>query len=121
VKIDIPRILLELRAEVVEAKTREGSNRWERLAFRAWAWLMRRPKLYQAFGLIASGLAPATETDSSGPHWIRSLPALLNVGPIKAWTSVRDLPPPPEQNFRAMWRERVGARRNSAGNPARNK
>ena len=112
VKIDIPRILLELRAEVIEAKTREGSNRWERLAFRVWAWAMRRPKVYQALGLVASAFAPATESGSAGPKWIRGVPALLNVGPIKAWTSVRDLPPPPEQNFRAMWRERAGTKQN---------
>jgi L-lactate dehydrogenase complex protein LldF len=112
VKIDIPRILLELRAEVIEGKTREGSNRWERLAFRAWAWAMRRPKVYQALGLVASGFAPATESNSAGPRWIRSLPAFMNLGPIRAWTSVRDLPPPPEQNFRTLWRERAGTVRN---------
>ena len=59
VKIDIPRILLELRSEVIEGKTREGSNRWERLAFRVWAWLMRRPRLYQAVAMMAAGVAPA--------------------------------------------------------------
>jgi len=37
VKIDIPRILLELRRDVVEAKTRDGENRWEKLAFRLFA------------------------------------------------------------------------------------
>lgn len=104
-KIDIPRILLELRAEVVAGKTREGSNRWERLAFRLWAWMMRHPWLYQAAGLMAAGFAPSAEPDG---RWIRSLPGFLNVGPVKAWTSVRDLPPAPEQNFRSMWRERLG-------------
>jgi L-lactate dehydrogenase complex protein LldF len=109
VKIDIPRILLELRSEAVQMKTREGSNRWEKLAFRFWAWVMRRPRLYQALSLIASGVAPAVESDQFGPRWIGSLPGFMNVGPIKAWTSVRDLPPSPEQNFRALWRARRGA------------
>jgi L-lactate dehydrogenase complex protein LldF len=108
VKIDIPRILLELRGEAVEAKTREGSNKWERLAFRLWAWAMKRPKMYQALGLMASGVAPGSEYGDSGARWIRSLPGLLNFGPVKAWTSERDLPPPPERSFRQMWRSRVG-------------
>ncbi len=94
VKIDIPRILLELRSEAVEMKTHEDANRWERLGFRAWAWLMRHPKLYQAFGLIASGM-PVD---------------LLKIGPVKAWTSQRELPVPPERGFREMWRERIGTR-----------
>ncbi len=90
VKIDIPRILLELRSEVVQAKTQEASNRWERIAFRMWAWVMRHPKVYEAMSLVAGG-AP-----------------MINAGPLKAWTSVRDLPPMPERSFRTMWRERTG-------------
>jgi L-lactate dehydrogenase complex protein LldF len=108
VKIDIPRILLELRGEAVEAKTREGSNKWEHRAFRLWAWAMKRPKVYQALGLIASGVAPGAEYTGAGPRWIRSLPGLFNIGPAKAWTSERDLPPPPEKSFREMWRARLG-------------
>lgn len=108
VKIDIPRILLELRGEAVEAKTREGSNRWERLAFRMWAWAMKRPSVYQALGLIASGVAPGSEYSDGGPRWIRTLPGFMNVGPARAWTSERDLPPAPERSFRQMWRSRVG-------------
>ncbi len=108
VKIDIPRILLELRSEVVEGKTREGSNRWELLAFKLWAWVMRRPKLYEAFGMLAASVAPSVESGEAGPRWIRRLPGLMNAGPAKAWTSERDLPPPPERSFRAMWRERTG-------------
>ena len=108
VKIDIPRILLELRGEAVEAKTREGSNKWEHLAFRVWSWAMQRPWFYQALGLIASGIAPAAESSNGFPRWIRSLPGFMNVGPVKAWISERDLPPAPERGFREMWRERAG-------------
>ncbi|MBS1876004.1 MAG: iron-sulfur cluster-binding protein [Acidobacteria bacterium] len=107
VKIDIPRILLELRSEAVEMKTREGSNKWEKLAFRLWSWVMKRPRLYEAASLFASGVAPAVEAGK----WVRSLPGFMNVGPVKAWTSVRDLPPQPEQSFRALWRARQGGSR----------
>jgi L-lactate dehydrogenase complex protein LldF len=101
VKIDIPKILLALRSEVKKAETRENSNRWEKLAFRAWAWLMCRPRLFEMAGRIASGAAPDT-----GGGWISGLPPLMNAGPAKAWLSQRDLPPPPPKSFRQMWRER---------------
>jgi L-lactate dehydrogenase complex protein LldF len=101
VKIEIPRILLALRSEVRKAETRERQNRWERLAFRAWAWLMRHPRLYEMAGKVASGMAP-----SEDGKWIRSVPPLMNVPPLKAWLDCRDLPAPPSKSFRQMWRER---------------
>ncbi len=106
VKIDIPRILLELRSDVVEGKTREGSNRWEQLAFRIWAWVMLRPGVYRAIGRMSSFFAPAAQPGTVGPGWRRRLPGFLNVGPLKAWMAVRDLPPSPPQTFRALWRRR---------------
>ncbi len=111
VKIDIPRILLELRSEVVEAKTREGTNRSEKWVFRAWAWVMLRPAMYRALSRLASLMAPAMDSGPEGPRWISRLPGFLNVGPLKAWMEVRDLPPPPTQSFRAMWRKRAAAAR----------
>jgi len=36
VKIDIPRILLELRKDVIESKTAAGTNKLERLMYRMW-------------------------------------------------------------------------------------
>ena len=92
-KIEIPRILLELRGEVVAAKTREKSNRWERLAFRLYAWAARHPSVWSAMGLAASAVAP-------------DVPAMLNRGPIADWLSQRDLPPLPPKTFRQLWRER---------------
>jgi L-lactate dehydrogenase complex protein LldF len=102
VKIEIPKILLELRSEVKKAEAREGRSRMERLAFRLWAWLMRHPKLYEMAGMIAAEMAPPPE----GGGWIRQTPAILNIPPVRAWLSCRDLPPPPSQSFRQMWRAR---------------
>jgi L-lactate dehydrogenase complex protein LldF len=102
VKIDIPKILLELRSEVKKAEAREGRSRLERFAFRAWAWLMRHPKLYEMAGKIAGEMAPGPE----GGEWIREAPGILNIPPVKAWLSQRDLPPPPARSFRQMWRSR---------------
>ncbi|MBL8213235.1 MAG: iron-sulfur cluster-binding protein, partial [Bryobacterales bacterium] len=44
VKIDIPRILLELRSEVVEEQGRASDEMAERTAFRMYSWMMRRPR-----------------------------------------------------------------------------
>jgi L-lactate dehydrogenase complex protein LldF len=101
VKIDIPKILLELRSDVKKSEAREKQNRLERLTFRVFAWLMTHPRLYEMAGRVAAAMAP-----SDGGGWIRSVPSPLNVGPVKAWLSQRDLPPPPAKSFRQMWRQR---------------
>ncbi len=102
VKIDIPKILLELRSEVKEAEQRQGANRLERMAFRIWAWVMRHPRVYELAGMAAASLAPATD----GGAWVRSLTAAIQPAPLRAWLSQRDLPPSPPKSFRQMWRER---------------
>ncbi len=102
VKIEIPRLLLELRAEIVKAKTREKQNRWERLAFRLWAWVMTRPRLYEGLSLAAGLLA----SEEAGQSWLRRLPGLLNAGPLRAWLDYRDLPLP-GRSFRELWRRRT--------------
>jgi L-lactate dehydrogenase complex protein LldF len=88
VAIDIPTMLVHLRARVVESKGRTP----ERTAMRAAAWTMRSPR-----------------------RWTRALRA-LRVGrlvrgrralppPLSAWTRARDLPVPPKQTLRDWWRE----------------
>src|SRR5689334_3262219 len=99
VKIDIPKVLLELRSDVTKAQMRDKQNRIEKWAFRAFAWLMTHPRLFEFAGRIGAGFAP----DGEG-KWLRSLP--LSAGPVKAWLSQRDLPPPPTKSFREMWRQR---------------
>ena len=101
VKIDIPKVLLELRSDVKKSETREGQNRLEKLAFRIFAWVMTHPRIYELAGRMAAGMAP-----SGDGKWIHSAPAPMNVGPMKAWLSERDLPPSPSKSFREMWRRR---------------
>ena len=101
VKIDIPKILLELRSDVKKSETREKQNRLEKLAFRAFAWLMTHPRFYELAGRMAAAMAPYGDGG-----WIRSLPPSMNLGPVRAWLSQRDLPPPPARSFREMWRRR---------------
>src|SRR5438128_592713 len=44
VKIDIPKILLALRADVKKAQSHDSQGKLERLAYRLWAWVMRHPR-----------------------------------------------------------------------------
>jgi L-lactate dehydrogenase complex protein LldF len=101
VKIDIPRVLVELRADVHQSEARQKRNRREKLAFRLFRWLMQHPRAYEWAGRLAASLA-----NSADGGWMRRVPVLLNVGPVRAWLSQRDLPPPPSRSFRQLWRQR---------------
>jgi L-lactate dehydrogenase complex protein LldF len=101
VKIDIPKVLLDLRAEVKQAEERGGKGRWERLAFKIWAWVMCHPRIYEIAATMAAGVAP-----SENGKWLRSAPAVMNLPPVRAWLSQRDLPPAPAKSFRELWRKR---------------
>ena len=103
VKIDIPKILLELREEIKHGEANRGEARTERMAFRAWAWLMRHPKLFEMAGMAGSSLAPT----HSG--YTRDFPGWMQIGPVKKWLNQRDLPAPPAKSFRQQWRERKRA------------
>lgn len=98
-KIEIPKLLLDLRAEVIRAKAKGKQSRLERLGFRAWAWAMRRPRIYEMLGLMGSAVM-------GGEGWMRRAPALMNHGPLAAWLSQRDLPRLPARSFRQLWRAR---------------
>jgi L-lactate dehydrogenase complex protein LldF len=101
VKIDIPKVLLELRSDVKKAETRDNQSRIERLAFRIFAWVMTHPRVYEMAARMAASMAP-----SGDGGWIRSIPPPMNIGPAQAWLSQRDLPPSPSMSFREMWRKR---------------
>ena len=108
VKIEIPKLLLELRSDVNKAKAKEGKNWLEHLIFRGWAWLMRHPRLFELGGVIGSAVMPSPP----GGKLIRSVPPFMKVGPLGAWLSQRDLPPLPEKSFRQLWRARAKAGKN---------
>jgi L-lactate dehydrogenase complex protein LldF len=99
VKIDIPRFLLDLRGEVVQARKWKGSTRVEQAAFRAFAWIGSHPRVYASLGALAARLAPRGENG-----WVRRLPFLTRLGILQKWLSQRDLPAPARQSFRQYWR-----------------
>jgi L-lactate dehydrogenase complex protein LldF len=83
VKIDIPRILLHLRAKGPKPAR-------ERIAMRILARVLGRPRLFRA----AQRLARAGERPGR------------RVDPLATWLEARDLPPLPKQTFRDLWRAR---------------
>ncbi|MCC7498842.1 MAG: iron-sulfur cluster-binding protein [Bryobacterales bacterium] len=102
VKIEIPKILLQLRTEVNRAKQQESGTRLERLGFQLWAWVMKHPRLFELGGVIGSTVL----SNGDGKEYIRRLPGWMNFGPLKGWISQRDLPAPAAKSFRQLWRER---------------
>ena len=91
VKIDIPRVLLHLRAKAVEAKAGRG----ERFAMRAAASIFSTPRrlvLAQRLGRLA-----ARPLVRGGV--VHRLPP-----PLSRWTRTRDLRALPAETFRAWWR-----------------
>ena len=84
VKIDIPKVLLDLREDVVKARTEDASNQLERLAFRMFAFAMSHPWVYRMAGKMAAMFAPEQP-------WVRHAPGLEILPPVKSWLSQRDL------------------------------
>jgi L-lactate dehydrogenase complex protein LldF len=102
VKIEIPRLLLELRSDIEQAKAAKGEDRVEKLGFQAWARVMASPKLYRT--AVAAGGWVMQDAGTDG--WASQLPFFMNVGPVKGWISERDLPLPAAKSFRDLWKQR---------------
>jgi L-lactate dehydrogenase complex protein LldF len=93
VRIDIPRMLIELRNENVEHRV---APRGERLIFRLFARLLTRPRLYR----LAAPLGRLAQLAFIRAGAIRSLPGLFG-----EWTRTRDLPPVAQRTFTELWAE----------------
>lgn len=95
VKINIPDILVQLRAEHTEAHA--DAHRVptpEAAAMAAAAWVMAEPSRFATAGRAAS----------AGRHGIRKGRLLLPLPPpLSGWTASRDLPSPPRETFRDWW------------------
>ena len=96
VKIDIPSLLVHLRARRVEAARRERRLPGpEAVAMAATSWVMADPRRFAA----AQRAGRPGRALSRGGR-IRALPP-----PLSAWTRARDLPAPPARTFRQWWRD----------------
>jgi L-lactate dehydrogenase complex protein LldF len=99
VNIDIPRMLLAMRAKLAEGDSAWGvtpADRKEKLLFQAWSWMIRNRGLYDvAVKLAATGQKLFTQKDGM----IRRLPP-----PIHGWTKGRDIRPLAKESFVQSWR-----------------
>jgi len=94
VKIDIPGVLLHLRAEVVRTK----GSRGERAAMQAAAWIFGSPRRLA----LAQRAGRLLQRPLVRRGVIRRLPF-----PLGAWSRTRDLKPVAPESFREWWsRER---------------
>lgn len=90
VDIDIPRMLLDLRSDLVDQGKSEAQ--WT-IGIKAWAWANRSPNRFALSGKMAalgSRLIPT-----------KNLP-----GPLSGWTKHRDFPEFAPKPFRELWKER---------------
>ena len=97
VKIDIPRILVHLRAGATDARRAAHSLDVETLAMQAVLWMFNgqaRMRLAQRLGRLAQRLVAHDGVISRMP------------GPLAAWTDARNFPTLPAQSFRDWWRAR---------------
>jgi len=103
VKIDIPSILVELRAQHVEA--RAAAHRLpgpEALAMTAAAAAMTRASRWRLLQRVSRLGRLLGRPRGSADRRIVALPP-----PLSSWTASRDLPMPPAETFREQWlRER---------------
>ncbi len=95
VKIDIPRLLLDLRSELVARKIPPVS---ERAVARAFASAMQSARRYGAVRRTARWLA---RLFGGRDGYLPKLPP-----PLGRWTRTRDFPLPAAQGFAELWDER---------------
>jgi len=96
VKIDLPRLLLDLRADAVRA----GEAPWfERQAMHGFATMMQSRQLYEQAASVGGFGTSILGMLSGGT--VRHLPP-----PFDQWTRSRDFPVLPRRSFRSQWAER---------------
>jgi len=103
VMIDLPRLLLDLRADQVV----DGEAPWaERQAMKSFLFAMQSRTRYEQAGRMA-GLASRMLASLSGGA-VKTLPP-----PLSGWTNSRDFPPFAKKPFRQQWAERLRRRKGS--------
>jgi L-lactate dehydrogenase complex protein LldF len=111
IKIDIPRMLLDLRKKTAESPDKNlRSAPWiEGFLARFYARLMSGPKLLGMairFGRLlqkAERIIPFFSPMTKDGKWIRKAP----LPPLSKWTRSRDLPTLPKQTFHDIWNKEL--------------
>jgi L-lactate dehydrogenase complex protein LldF len=113
VDINLPRMLLELRAQLADGDPQwavSPANRLEKLAYSVWAALMSRRRWYDLALKVGRMIQKGFPTAGGR---IRRLPP-----PLSGWTSSRDMPPLAGQSFHERWKDRAsrhGRRKGQGG------
>jgi L-lactate dehydrogenase complex protein LldF len=100
VKIDFPKVLLDLRRQVIENKSIHKSRGGlaEKLSFRIWKKINQSPKVLKILSNIAYYIQlPFINNNKK----ISSLPFIFS-----RWTKTRDLAPIAKKSFRQIWKEK---------------
>lgn len=112
VKIDIPALLLHLRAEIVDgeadgisADTHIKKKFGERTAFAMYSFLWRRPKLYSLGAKLSRFFQNGIVKDGKVRSGFAGIVPLLG-----AWTEWRDAPPIAPKSFREIWKSDLSKR-----------
>jgi L-lactate dehydrogenase complex protein LldF len=112
VKIDIPALLLHLRAEIVDgesdgiaAETQVKKKLGERAAFAMYSFLWRRPRLYSFGARLSRAFQNTIVKNGKARSGFSGL-----VPPLGAWTQWRDAPAIAPKTFREIWKEELSER-----------
>ncbi|WP_048554592.1 lactate utilization protein B, partial [Nostocoides japonicum] len=103
VRIDIPTVLVDLRAQVVDAHRGDRAPKTEALAMKAAGFGLsgsRRMSAGERLAGLGGGLL-SRATGREAPGGRRVLPGVLGLG--RAWTRARELPVPAAESFRRWW------------------
>ncbi len=117
VKIDLPRMLLELRSQAVEGtagnikhqpEARNPEGPAERLVWRAWRFGMGGRMRFD----LGARLARVALLPVARRGWLKKAP-----GPASGWTTSRDFPLPAARSFRSRFKrvKRAAARERTMG------
>jgi L-lactate dehydrogenase complex protein LldF len=97
VEIDIPRILVHLRNEVVKSRRGDNFIDGERLAMQAALWVFGGAGRLR----LAQSAARLAQMPFAKEGMITALPR-----PLAGWTASRDFPAIPAESFRSWWAKR---------------
>ena len=100
INIDIPRMLLALRAKLAEGDPKWNVSRSsgsEKMIYQLWSWMIRNRSVYDFFLRMAS-IGQNILPDNNG--MIRRLPP-----PMNGWTRDRDIRPVADESFIRRWKK----------------
>jgi len=95
VRIDLPGLLLKLRAQAVREHMAPA---WLKAGMKAYSAVATRPRVWKVLGSFVGRLGAGIATRG----WLTRLP-----GPLSAWTESRDFPAPAAKSFTQSWRPKA--------------